>query len=695
MGITIALSRGHHVGGKVTWPDGSPATGAAVHARAKVPTEDASHDPRRFHSPDEFLPKIGMTGDRGEFTISGLGAGPITLTAIAHRAAGEGAPGENLPAWTAQIAGVPSDSEDVALVLREPIDLAGRVIDDQGAPVKSFAITTSPDREDDEESISLGEISLKTTTFEAPDGSFLLTGLQPGKWKIAAEAKGYVQVEEPTVEVPRTEGPLVVELSRAASASGLVVDPDGRPVAQADVSQHTGTDMDMFGTLREKASAKTDEKGGFTIGDLPPGSSRLVASAEGFARSEPTPLVVVAGQKIEGVVIHLRRGGRLTGEVFDAHGSHAVGRGVMVMSMGAQEGREATVDAEGLFAIENLAPGAYQVIAQPTQAEQESMMSKGGAGGEIDPSEIFSALKMTSAQIREGETTHVILGAPPKAPVRVFGTVTRGGQPVRSGTILCVGEGGALLSKLKMATVHENGDYEIKLDEPGAVVLAYQREIGGVGASELHVTIPAEAEFRVDLDVPTGGLRGFVRGPDAAPVAGIAVNLLRQGGLSSISAMDQGGDTTSDESGRFEFQDLSPGTYGLAAGGTDALSGESKDARWGRAVLTGLRVETGRYLEGIEIRLSKPGTITGLVRDTDGKPVSNATVFARDEHGEILNRFSGVVTDAGGRFAYHGVGPGRYSLCARTKTLASPESALVSVHEGASAEVELTAEAPS
>jgi hypothetical protein len=449
--------------------------------------------------------------------------------------------------------------------------------------------------------------------------------------------------------------------------------------------------IDMNGDIREKSSAKTDDKGAFTIGDLPPGGVQLVASSESFARSEPTALELAPGQKIEGVVIHLRRGGRLTGEVFDAHGGHAAGRSVMVMSLGGQETREAKVDAAGLFAVENLTPGAYQVISEPTQSEQESMISKGAGGGEIDPSEIFSALKMASAQIKEGETTHVVLGAPPKAPVRVFGAVTRAGEPVRSGTILCLGEGGSLLSKLKMAKVRESGEYEIKLDEPGAVVLSYQRDLAGGGAGEFHVTIPEAAEYHLDLDVPTGGLRGIVRGPDGAPLAGISISLLRPGGLSSISAMDQGGNETSDESGRFEFSELSAGTYGLAAGGNSTIAGDERDTPWGRTVVSGLRVESNRIREGVEIRLTKPGSITGLVRDADGNPVAGATIFARDEHGEILHRFSGVATDARGRFAYRGLAPGRYILCARSKTLASPESAPVSVHEGEAAEVELAA----
>jgi len=673
-GLTIELSRGLRISGTVAWPDGSPASGASVHAMGKDP------DPV-----EGFQPKSAKSGARGEFTISGLGNGRYALAANASRPIA----GENPAVWTARRDEVAAGASDVALVLREPVGLAGRAVDDQGAAVKSFAITASPA----EDSVVPMHLDTKTATFEAADGAFLLAGLEPGTWVIAAEAKGHVQLTAPTVFVPRTEGPLVVVLSRVASASGLVVDPDGQPIAGAELVQASGESFGMFVDRERSPSARTDEKGAFTVEGLSPGGVELMAAAEGFAHSEPLLLQLAPGERLTGLTIGLRRGGRLTGEVFDRNGSHAAGHPVMVMSLGGQDAREARVDGQGAFVLEHLAPGSYQVIAEPTQAEREAMLPRDGE--QVDPADLFATMKMASAQIREGETTHVVLGAPPKAPVRVFGTVSRGGEPVRAGMIVCVGEGGSLLSKLKMARIREGGEYELKIDEPGPVVLSLQRDLGRGGTSEYHVTIPEKPEFRVDLEVPTGGIRGIVHGPDGDPLQGIRVSLLRHGGFASISAMDQDGSQGTDPGGRFEFADLAPGVYGLAAGGGVLEPGDASlippSIPWGRAVVDGIRVEADKFPPLVEIRLSKPGSIAGRVRGADGSPIANATIFARDESGRVLHRFSAVASDANGRFTYTGIAPGRFVLCARTRTLASPESPPVSVEEGRAAEVELVA----
>jgi protocatechuate 3,4-dioxygenase beta subunit len=211
---------------------------------------------------------------------------------------------------------------------------------------------------------------------------------------------------------------------------------------------------------------------------------------------------------------------------------------------------------------------------------------------------------------------------------------------------------------------------------------------------EFYETIPEVAEYTLDLALPLGGIRGRVRGPDGRPLADVNVQLSSDSGLTSISVMSAGGgaSATSDENGRFEFTDLHPGTFAVAAGGSMGRRFMSEDSAHGRCVRGGLRVEADKVLDGVELELSKPGQITGRVVDANGEPVASATVYVRDAQGELLHRFSACATDATGRYTYEGVAPGKYTLCARTTTLAAPDSKPVSVHEGQASEVDLALE---
>jgi protocatechuate 3,4-dioxygenase beta subunit len=669
--LVLTLRRGNSVAGKVTWPDGTPAADAQV--IAVQPKEEPKQRSGRLGA----LHSSSRTAPDGSFTVSGLGSGAVSLIAKSSRAEAR-EPGDNPPTWTALLEGVQVGSSDAVLVLREPIGLAGRVVDDLGAPVKRFDVEAYAVRGPTQPMVVASAFDARKQTFETEDGAFLLGGLQPGTWQLRASAPGHVfQMSSPIVELPAAGPPLELVLVRAASIAGVVLDPTGSPVSGAQVKLALRDEV-TFDDATGPHDAVADAKGAFVVDGLAPGASHLVASAEGFASSAPTTVDLVAAGRTEGVELRLRRGGRLTGEAFDAKGSHAVGRTVTAgMMMDDAEPRNARVDDQGLFEFENLAPGTYHVLLVPTT----SQLPPGGA----DMQEIFSTMKMTSAQIAEGETTHVVLGAPPRAPVRLYGTVTRGGEPLKAGMLVCLGEGGGLLSKMKMATIRPSGEYEIRLDEPGRIVLSLQ----GGATSEFHATIPEVAEFRFDLEVPAGGLRGVVLGPEPKPAPGVRVTLLRASGGSFLSAMGGLGESVSDADGRFSFEGLAPGKYSIAAGGIAPGEQPQSSAESGRVVLTGLQVDRDRVLEGLEIRLGKPGGIAGLVRDGDGQPVSGATIFVRDGNGELLHAFSGVVTGTDGRFTYVGIADGTYTVSARTKTLASPESAAVLVRDGKSGEVDL------
>lgn len=97
-------------------------------------------------------------------------------------------------------------------------------------------------------------------------GRTTVTGLVAGKATVRATAGGFTARRE--VQLP-VEEPLVLELQRAVTLVGQVVDRRGRPVVGAQVSE-------------EKGSATTDAQGRFQLHLGPEDSVRLTVKAQGF-----------------------------------------------------------------------------------------------------------------------------------------------------------------------------------------------------------------------------------------------------------------------------------------------------------------------------------------------------------------------------------------------------------------------------
>ncbi|HVS08391.1 MAG TPA: carboxypeptidase regulatory-like domain-containing protein [Planctomycetota bacterium] len=665
--LRLVLGRGNSVMGRVLWPEGKPAISAKV-----VVVETLADGTGARQSWLRQEERTGETDARGAFRISGLGAGPFTLRASALRGQpnAEAHDGHEAPVatWFARRGDVPAGA-DVELRLEAPGSIRGRALDDTGAPVTALRAQLMRGPSEG----NAGGAEHREVASE--DGSFEIGGLEPGTWYVRLEADGHGPSEEKQARVPG-EPLLEFTLPRCATVRGRATDAYGSPIAAAEVSSAYGGTGEERPPPQRQHKAVTDEHGAFELEDLPPGSLTLRASADGFGPGAAEPLELAPGEVREGVRVVLGRGGTLTGEIYTQAGLPDVGRKIQVGTMRRAGGRRSAVsDAAGRFQVEHLAPGSYQVMAVPDIAQ----LSR---GGEPDPAQIVAQLKMTTAEIREGETTHVVLGAPPKAPVRLHGRVTAGGEPLSGGFVMAFADGTSMLSSMKMARTDERGAYELRLDSPGAYTLIASRVMGGDDGSEFHETIPEQPEHRLDLALPLGSLAGTVRGSDGAPLALARVALEREDAFSVLSL--GGRSIRTDGDGRYEFAGLAPGTYAVRA--TPPAEGRTLAV----AVRGGVVVAADRATSGIDLRLARAGTISGKVLDAERRPAEGASVYVRDAQGRIVQ--SAIQADAGGRFRFDGAGPGGYTLLARKGDLASRESAAVDVDEGETSEVELVLE---
>lgn len=677
----IALSEGLAVAGSVAFPDGAPAAGARVSVQPDLSENLAGSpmDPRAY---------IGAKNEAeadasGAFRIKGLGSGPWIVAAQLELADGARAPGR----WNANVGLVRPPALETRLVLEAPVTVSGTVLDGQEKPVAS-AFTLHAARAGSQWYMPPSE--KKEQTFESADGRFLFTGLRSGDWTFRAEAEGFAPSAKVALKLPNDE-PISLVLLRPVLVAGKVVDPTGQPVAGAEVTKEL-EGVEAILAMQGQSDwpvAKSDDEGAFRLEGMPPGAGSIMAKKDGFAPSVGVALELGEGEQKLDLVLTLRRGGTISGEVYDAEGKRASGSMVILQMPTLQQRRFTNTDAHGAFSESGLEPGTWQVQAFP------GIESLQGENGEPpDQAKLLAVLKMATVTLEDEATEHVVLGAPPADPVRVHGRVTLGGDPVPGAVLSFVPADGAGLDKLKLKTLDGDGRYEVQLDAPGDYLLTVQ-DSGAPGRQnsiEFRREVPKAEEARLDLELPLGRISGRVEDTRGEPVPGARVTVTMQGGL--VFGTVFGGNYTeaaTDAAGAYEVPWLRPGSYTVAAGGAFLGGAFGDGAALGRVVQS-VELHENESKRGLDFRLEQPGSVHGTVRDAAGNLVAEASIFLRDDEGRLVELFSLASTNASGTFEYPGLAPGEYSVTARTQTLSSTAGVPVRVRADEKSEVTVVLE---
>ncbi|MBK8179671.1 MAG: carboxypeptidase regulatory-like domain-containing protein [Planctomycetes bacterium] len=696
--IALVLSSGERIAGTVRLPDGTPCADAHV---------DVTFDSAGLQGMGAMNARFGAAGSarsdaQGAFNVSGLGKGPFTVSAWsipkhAGAAAGEPGPGKpegldldtNKPTarWSARVDDVKPGTLDLALVLQAPAGIAGRVVDDVGAVVSECTVVLS----NKPRNAFIPNSPAREVAMKDAEGRFTAEGLAAGEY--VATARAATGPLSPGVEfsLPRDPalGELVLTLPRPATVSGRVLLPDGRPASLAKVSRlYSLAELSSGQNPAGGPSVATDADGQFTLDSLPMGALNLQASKEGYAPSEGIPVSVVPGGLVRDVVLQLRIGGTITGEAFNSQGKPNAGARILGQMPDLRYGQKwSTADSAGKFVLEHLGPGQWQVMT----------FGDGGEAGEDEgaaAASFMKDLKLAMATVKDGETVHVVLGAPPKDPVQVTGRVLAAGQPVPGAMISFIpsdsGKPGAGMAGLALASAEKSGAYEINLQQSGQYLITVQKitDQGGQQSVEFSRAIPNQPEVSLDLELPLGAITGTVRNSAGEPVKGARISLGVDGAVRAGTLT--GGrfsELTTDDRGEYLLEWLSPGRYTVAAGGASFVGLPGAGEPLAREVRDGVRVDEGERVT-LDFRLRDACTLAGRVVDSAGRPVSEASLFVRDEAGRPIDRFSMTTTDGAGRFTQKGLGAGRYTVHARNATLVSDEASVV-LSEAETAEVEL------
>lgn len=441
------------------------------------------------------------------------------------------------------------------------------------------------------------------------DGTFVVTGLEPGVFALWAEKPGSLIGLRRGVSAGDQQAD--VEVSEGMTLRGKVTGDEKEPIANAIVTAVYEDHARFF-------DAVSGADGRFTIGPVPRGSVAVVATAKGLL-----PAHVSAGlgtQEVPELVLASPR--TVSGRVL-REGEPAVAAAVTL-----EQGHhtwEQTADAQGGFRFESLRPGSYELIAQQGLA--------------------FAAKRLTLESGKDVFELVLELG--------VGGEIT---GTVRS-------ERGAPLAGVEVAARHEgrdatsdaHGRFRLGPLPAGRYAVAASAK-GFLDETSPEVEVREGSASSVELVLrPSSPLRGFVVDEAGRPVANAELAAeWRAAGSEREYFPGRYGHTESKRDGSFELDGIVSGTFTLRVTHDEFRDHEE--------VVEAPRGE-------LKIALRRGLEVTGTVEDENGLPQAGVMVTLRpdEELGERGQRRAmrrDEATSSRGEFRIRGVEAGRYVLLA-------------------------------
>ncbi|MBI5433747.1 MAG: carboxypeptidase regulatory-like domain-containing protein [Planctomycetes bacterium] len=518
----------------------------------------------------------------GAFRCEVPSAGPYVVRASKSRAP-IGGIGERIECRV-ELANVVAPALGLELVLAAPFEVRGRVVDARGEPLADARIRATAIAPPSVDGRMTGKTDIELV--RSPEGRFTLILPRGGAWRVAADARCRAPSKPEELEVVGVHPELELVCGETAIVTGRVLDPDGRPLANATVEGARSSaelDFDFVG------GDVTDEDGNFRLGCVLPGESTLFASSPEFVVGPAQTLTLAPGERRDGIELRVARGAKLV-VLIDCRFADPERRAYCNMLAGGslverEAEFEAIYGADARVRIEStpLRPGNYGLSIE--------LMDRVGE-------------RSLEAQLRliDGETTELRFVDEFAPALTLSGRVLARGSPVRGARLTFTADGPRPL-RIESET-DEFGRYSAVLASSGR----WNAEVAtDAGELDFALDVPTGSEWTHDFELGTASIAGRVVFDGEDPERTRA--LRRSVALSSArgAAREVRLVVKAAADGTFVFDAVPPGVYTLSAS-EHALTQHGGSGRFS-ASLENVRVESGETRTGLELVLRPPATI--------------------------------------------------------------------------------------
>jgi 5-hydroxyisourate hydrolase-like protein (transthyretin family) len=447
-------------------------------------------------------------------------------------------------------------------------------------------------------------------------GTVMVTASKEGHWLEGEPANWWEALQSADsakeLKVELTEGGAAtrdIELKAGSGVEGVVLGPDGNPLAGVRVSGPSSME-----------NPPTGADGAFRLAGVKPGSAvSLWASKEGFRQAVAKPVVVLAGETTTGVTIRMLNQAHVRGKVTTASGGPLVEARVQLAQK--NPGQNNPWEEQNRWQSATRVPvkpdGTYD--APMPYAAPNQLLVRASA---LD----LATTDAAPVELVDGREIYEVDIVLPDGADLAGRVVAKGGDTGIAGARVSVA-----VARSESAMVYGWTGGQVTVwaitDATGAFSVSHL----GAGTFELRaaadgyvtevMTTKAGADKPVVVELaPELSIEGVVAFADGTPVEGVEVQASSAQSQRTFGGMIQGPRTSvTDKAGAFRVSGLGAGTWALdvrppwnsdvniRAKRVDGIAGGAKDVR--------VIVEAG-------------GTIAGRVSDAQGKGIGNAWINA-------------------------------------------------------------------